>query len=231
MKIRIMVADGDEQTRDDLKKVLTLEGFEVDPVPDGITAIKHFRRYDYDLALLEDQLPELDGKSVSRQLRKMSGIPFIFLSRKNDEESILKGFELGAEDYITKPFSAKEVLARIKVILRRRTDKEDIPVRNLVFEGLNIDTMSHTVYVDGKRVFLTPKEYQLLLLLAKHPNQTFSREMILNEIWGHDYYGTDRTVDTHIKTLRDSLRPRDNYIETVRGFGYKFVEFYDEAAK
>lgn len=231
VNIRIMVADGDEHTRDDLRKVLAQEGYEVDPVSDGITAIKHFRRYDYDLVLLEDELPELDGKSVSRQLRKMSGIPFVFLSRKSDEESKLKGFELGAEDYITKPFSAKEVLARIKVILRRRAGKEDIPVRNLVFDGLNIDTMSHTVYVDGRRVFLTPKEYQLLLLLAKHPNQAFSREMILNEIWGHDYYGTDRTVDTHIKTLRDSLKPRDNYIETVRGFGYKFVEVYDEAVK
>jgi DNA-binding response OmpR family regulator len=223
-----MVADGDEQIREDLKKVLTQEGYEVDPVPDGITAIKHFRRYDYDLALLEDQLPELDGKSVSRQLRKMSCIPFVFLSQNNDEEAILKGYELGAEDYITKPFSPKEVLARIKVILRRRVGKEDIPVRNLVFDGLNIDTMSHAVYVDGKRVFLTPKEYRLLLLLAKHPNRTFSREMILSEIWGHDYYGTDRTVDTHIKTLRDSLKPRDNYIETVRGFGYKFVEFCDD---
>jgi DNA-binding response OmpR family regulator len=229
VKIRIMIADGDEQIRNDLKKVLTQEGYEVDPVPDGITAIKHFRRYDYNLVLLEDQLPELDGKSVSRQLSKMSCTPFVFLSRKDDEESVLKGYELGAEDYITKPFSEKEVLARIKVILRRRVDKKDIPVRNIVFDGLNIDTMSHTVYVDGKRVFLTPKEYQLLILLAKHPNQTFSREMILNEIWGHDYYGTDRTVDTHIKTLRDSLRPRDNYIETVRGFGYKFVEFCDDA--
>jgi len=231
VKIRIMVADGDEQIRDDLKKVLTQEGYEVDPVPDGITAIKHFRRYDYDLALLEDKLPELDGKSVSRQLHKMTCIPFVFLSQNNDEEAVLKGYELGAEDYITKPFSAKEVLARIKVILRRRVNKEDMPVRNLIFEGLNIDTMSHTVYIDGRRVFLTPKEYQLLILLAKHPNQTFSREMILNEIWGHDYYGTDRTVDTHIKTLRDSLKPHDNYIVTVRGFGYKFVEFCDDTAE
>ncbi len=228
MKVRILVADGDEQVRSGLMELLLKEGYEVDLVSDGISAIKHFRRYDYHLVILEEQLPELDGKSVSRQLRKMADIPFVFLSKNADEESKLRGYELGAEDYITKPFSNKELMARLKVILRRGIGTGEFPSRNLVYDGLHIDTVSHSVYVDEQKVFLTPKEYQLLLFMAKHPNQAFSREMILNEIWGQDYYGTDRTVDTHIKTLRDALKPYKYYIATIRGVGYMFNEFQDE---
>ena len=224
MRVRILVADGNEQIRKEMREIFISEGYEPDLVPDGITAIKHLRRYDYDLAGLDIQLPELDGKSVSRQLRKMGDIPFVFLSEKSDEESVLQGYALGAEDYVTKPFSPKELLARLKVILRRNAGHEKQTNRNLVFGPIHIDTISHTVYVDEKNVTLTPKEYELLAFLAKNPNQAFSREMLLNDIWGHDYYGTDRTVDTHIKTLREALRPHQQCISTIRGFGYKFSE-------
>jgi DNA-binding response OmpR family regulator len=224
MRIRILVADGDELIRNELKELFTTEGYEVDLVSDGISVIKHFRRYEYDLVVMERQLPELDGKSVSRQLRKMADTPFVFLSGRSDEESIIEGYELGAEDYITKPYLPKELLARIKVILRRSTGQEKATDRNLVYGPLHIDTLSRTVYLDDRIVNLTPKEYDLLVMMAKSPNQAFSREMLLNEIWGHDYYGTDRTVDTHIKTLREALKPYNKCIATVRGFGYRFDE-------
>lgn len=224
MKIRVLVADGNELIRNDIKEILRVEGYEVDLVSDGISVIKYFRRYDYDLVLLDIQLPELDGKSVCRQLRRMADIPFVFLSDQVDEEAILQGYALGAEDYITKPYSQKELLARLKVIFRRRGGQEKKTTRNLVFGPLHIDTISHTVFVDDKNITLTPKEYDLLVLMAKNPNQAFSREMLLNEIWGHDYYGTDRTVDTHIKTLREALKPHHLCICTLRGFGYKFKD-------
>jgi DNA-binding response OmpR family regulator len=224
--VRIMVADGDELIRRELKTLLNQEGFDVDLVPDGITAIKYFRRYEYHLVILDFLLPELDGKSVIIQLRKISDTPFVLLSSLNDEESIVKAFELGAEDYIRKPFYPKELLARVKVIFRSRMPAQELPKRNLSFDGLYIEPSSHRVFVEDRLVGLTPKEYELLLHMASKPNQAFTRESLLNEIWGPDYYGTDRTVDTHIKTLRDALRPRHHYIATVRGVGYKFDEFY-----
>lgn len=224
MKVRILVADGSEQVRNEVRDILLSEGYEADFISDGITAIKYLRRYDYDLVVLDMNLPELDGKSVSRQLRKMADIPYVFLSEKADEESVLQGYALGAEDYVVKPLSPKELLARLRVILRRRAGQEKQTIRNLVFGPIHIDTISHTVYVDDQIIILTPKEYELLVLLAKNPNQAFSREMLLNEIWGHDYYGTDRTVDTHIKTLREALKPHHQCIVTIRGFGYKFTE-------
>lgn len=230
MKARILVADGDERIRSDLKVLLSAEGCAVDLVSDGISAIKHFRRYDYDLAIIDILLPELDGQNVGRQLRKIADTPYVFLSPDSDEESILQAYANGAEDCVIKPFSGKQLLARLRVILRRTLGREKLSARNLAFEGLYIDTVSRIVYVEEKQLILTPKEYQLLVLLAKNPNQAFSREAILNEIWGQDYFGTDRTVDTHIKTLREAIKPYHYYITTVRGFGYMFNEF-KEASK
>lgn len=229
MRIRILIADGNETIRHELKTLIIQEGYEVDVVPDGITAIKHFRRYDYNLVILEVQLPELDGKNVCRQIRKMDDIPIVLLSNDGDEAAVLEGYSLGAEEYIVKPFSKKELMARIKVILRRnlKEDREKLPIKRLSFDGLHIDTVSHSVYVNDKMVPLTPKEYQLLLYLAKNPNKAFSREMLLNEIWGQDYYGTDRTVDTHVKTLREAIKPHEYYIATVRGIGYSFKEIHE----
>lgn len=226
--MRIMVVDGDELTRRELKTLLSREGCDVDLISDGITAIKYFRRYEYHLVILDFLLPELDGKSVILQLRKISDTPFVILSAFQDMETIIKAYELGAEDYIRKPFHPKELLAKVKVILRRTMPAGEIPVRSLSFDGLYIDPVSHKVFVEDRLVNLTPKEYELLLHLASNPNQAFTREALLNYIWGHDYYGTERTVDTHIKTLRDALRPRHHYIATVRGVGYKFDEFYQE---
>jgi DNA-binding response OmpR family regulator len=223
--VRIMIADGEELTRRELKTLLNREGYDVDLVPDGITAIKHLRRYEYHLVVLDFLLPELDGKSVILQLKKITDTPFMLLSELNDEETILKAFEMGAEDYVRKPFFPGELLARIKVILRRTLSEKNMQVRNLSFEGLYIDAAARKVFVEDRMITLTPKEYELLFHMASCPNQAFTREMLLNDIWGHDYYGTDRTVDTHIKTLRDALRPRHHYISTIRGVGYKFDEY------
>lgn len=224
MGVRILIADGDARIRNEIKEHFNNEGYDVDLVSDGITAIKHYRRYEYQLSIIAAVLPELDGISVCRQFKKMSDSPFVLISEDDNEESVLEGYALGAEDYIVKPFSVRELLARVNVILRRRIGKESLPVRNLVYEGLVIDTFSHDVYVDERKVILTPKEYELLVMLAKSPEKAFSRRMLIDTIWGYDYYGTDRTVDTHIKTLREALKPRHYYITTVRGFGYKFRE-------
>jgi len=223
---KILLVEDEKQMSMFIEMELVYEGYDVDLVADGISAIKHLRRYEYHLAILDIRLPELDGTSVCRQIRKMSDVPFVVISTDSNQETKLQAFSLGAEDYIIKPFSQKELLARLKVILRRGVDKADLPVRNLVFEGLCIDTSSHTVFVNDKKVLLTPKEFQLQLLFAKNPNQAFSREMLLDEVWGQDYFGTDRTVDTHIKTLREALQPRQYYISTIRGVGYKFDEIY-----
>jgi len=220
--MRILVADSDEMLCSELKKHLSLEGFQVDSVADGIHAIKNFRRHDYNLAILDTHLPELNGKIVARQLKKMLDVPFIFLSSDMDENSILDSFALGAEDYVLKPFSVKHFTAKVKVILRRTSGQGKLPERSIVFDGLYIDTIQHKVFIEDKQTFLTPKEYDLLLFLAKNPNKAFSREKLLDEVWGQDYIGTDRTVDTHIKTLREALKSCEHHISTVRGYGYMF---------
>ncbi len=224
MGIRILVADENQSLKKELMTLLTCEGYEADWVSDGIAAIKHFRRYDYHIAVIDVGLPELDGRNVIRQLKKISPIPVVLMSFNQDEESILEGYALGAEDYIRKPFFPKELLARLKVITKRCVEHGSTAMRCLVFDGLHINTHSHTVLVDDKPAILTSKEYHLLVYLAQNPNRVLSREMLLNKIWGQDYQGTDRTVDTHIKTLREALRPYDPYISTIRGIGYSFDE-------
>lgn len=227
MNIKILVADGDKRIRNSLDTLLTSEGYDTDLVVDGISVIKHFRRYDYHLVIMDMNLPELDGKNVCRQMQKISKVPFVIISTDASEASVLQAYALGAEDYILKPFSPKELLARLWVVLRRITGNENQTKRKLSFGELQIDTIAHSVFVSNKKASLTPKEYNLLVTLAKNPDQVFSREMLLNMIWGNDYYGTDRTVDTHIKTLREALKPNQEYISTVRGYGYKFNEIAD----
>jgi two-component system response regulator ResD len=219
----ILVIDGNDQTRQELKKLLAAGGCDVHTATDGISALMLFRRHDYDLIITETKLHELDGKSVCRQIKKTSDTPIMVLSSCGDEETKLEYFALGIEDYILKPYSALELLARVAVVLRRNSAKAHALQRNLVFDGLFIDVESRTVYVDESPVNLTPKEYDLLLYLAKNPNKAFSRDMLLNAVWGQDFFGTERTVDTHIKTLRDALTEKHSLITTIWGYGYKFV--------
>lgn len=221
-QIRLLVVDPAAEIRALVKSHAVLEGFATDEAADGIAALKLIRRNDYHIIIMEANLPELDAWHVCRQIRKGSRSPIIMISPPCGEDEKLIYYEIGADDFVEKPFSCKELMARIQVLLRHSAQHEQYTPRRLIFEGLCIDTASRTVYIDGENIELTPKEYNLLAYLAQNPNQAMSREMILREVWGEDFFGTDRTVDTHIKTLRENIKPYHNYIGTVWGYGYIF---------
>ncbi|MFA5676049.1 MAG: response regulator transcription factor [Christensenellales bacterium] len=221
-QIRLLIVEPGAEIRAAIKNHAALENFAADEAADGITALKLFRRNDYHIIIMEANLEELDAWHVCQQIRKSSRAPIIMLSKQSSEEEKLLFYEIGADDFIEKPFSYKELIARINVLLRHSKLHEDYTPRRLIFDGLCIDIASRIVFVDGESVMLTPKEYKLLLFLAKNPNRAMTRETILSEVWGDDFFGTDRTVDTHIKTLRENIKPYHNYIGTVWGYGYMF---------
>lgn len=220
---RLLIVDKDDSARNQLKKLVDSACYCYDAAIDGIMAVKLFRRHDYHLIVMDTELPMLDGWNVCRQIRKVSEVPIIIVSANTAERDKLLAFELGADDYVCKPFSPPELLARIRVHLYRSQGIKYAAPSKIALNGLLIDTISHTVCVDDTVVRLTPKEYDLLYFLSQNPNKAYSRESLLNEVWGYEFTGSDRTVDTHIKTLRESIRPYDSYIVTVWGFGYKFV--------
>jgi two-component system, OmpR family, response regulator ResD len=220
-EIRLLIVDKDTNTRIAIKTAISPQGFAADEAADGIAALKLFRRNDYSLVILETDLPMLDGGNVCRQIRKISDVPVIVVSTRCAEADKLYMFTLGADDYLCKPFWPNELMARVRVFLHRTNRIVRVPAK-IDFNGLFIDTVSRAVTIDNKTVPLTPKEYELLFYLSQNPNKALSREMLLNELWGYEFMGSDRTVDTHIKTLRENLKPYDHYIVTVWGFGYKF---------
>ena len=181
------------------------------------------RENDYDVVLMDVMMPRLDGFSAVKEIRKFKDVPVIMLSARGEEYDKLFGFEIGADDYVTKPFSPKEVMARINAVTKRRaaarTDSEN---EILKFEGLEIDMAGRNVYVDGEKAELTPKEYELLFYLVRNKGIALTREKLLYDVWGFDFYGDDRTVDTHIKMLRGNLKDYRKFIVTLRGLGYKF---------
>ncbi|MHB1314555.1 MAG: response regulator transcription factor [Christensenellales bacterium] len=221
--IRLLIIDNESSVRSIIREKAVSEGFNCDEAADGIAALKLFRRNDYNLILLDTDLPQLDGRNVCRQIRKVSDVPIIIVTARSNEEDRLAGFELGADDYVEKPFSSSELMARIKVFLHRSSGLKRTLPRKISFSGFFIDPVSRTVYLDDKVIQLTPKEYDLIFFLSQNPNKAFSRDTLLNEVWGYDFIGSDRTVDTHIKTLRENIKPYDSYIVTVWGFGYKFI--------
>ncbi len=219
---RILLVDKSVKVRKLIEMHLSAEGFITDVAYDGISILKLIRRNDYNIIIMDTALEDLDAWHVCRQIRKNTPTPIIILSWQISEEEKLSFFEAGIEDYMQKPISYKELIARIHVILRRCAYSSDFSPRHIIFDGLCIDVVSRTVYVDGKMVILTPREYSLLLYLANNPQKAVSRETILNNVWGEDFFGTDRTVDTHIKTLREHIKPYNEFIGTVWGFGYIF---------
>jgi DNA-binding response OmpR family regulator len=221
--IRLLIVDKDETARNQVKKLAESLSYAWDAAPDGVTAIKMFRRHDYHIVILDTDLPVLDGWNVARQIRKISEVPIIVVSAQAGEHEKLLAFESGADDYLCKPYSSRELAARIKVFIYRSKGARTGPETKIACSGLIIDSSSHTVYVNDSTVKLTPKEYELLYFLSRNPNKAFSRDMLLNEVWGYEFTGSDRTVDTHIKMLRENLKPFDTCIATVWGFGYKFV--------
>lgn len=215
--MRVLVVDDEKLIRDVIKEYLILENIKVDEAENGIQAVDKVKLNDYDIIIMDIMMPKMDGYTACREIKKIKDVPFIMLSARGEEYDKLIGFDLGIDDYVTKPFSPKELVARIKVITKRKE------VLSSVYEiqGVRLDDIAHDVYVDGEKIYLTPKEYELLKYFFDNKNIALSRENLLNHIWGFDFYGDDRTVDTHVKTLRKHLGKYKDMIVTVRGMGYK----------
>lgn len=220
---KILIVDDEKNIRNVIKEYAKFDGFETFEAEDGMQAVEMCRTQDFDLIIMDIMMPKLDGYSAVREIRKTKQIPVIMLSARGEEYDKLFGFELGVDDYVTKPFSPKELLARIRAVMKRSAAPAPAGDNNVLkFEGLEINMSGREVFVDGKPVSLTPKEYDLLFYLVRNKGIALSREKLLEEVWGYDFYGDDRTVDTHIKMLRNSLGDYRKFIVTLRGMGYKF---------
>lgn len=225
--MRILVVDDEENIRNVIKEYAKFEGYEVEEASDGMEAVDICSKKDFDIIIMDVMMPKLDGFSAIKEIRKTKNIPVLMLSARGEEYDKLFGFEIGIDDYVVKPFSPKEVMARVLAITSRAKNsnfEEKKKDEKYMFKGLEIDLLGRVVTVDGKKKDLTPKEYELLVYLVKNKNIALSREKILNEVWGYDFFGEDRTVDTHVKMLRNSIGKYRNKITTVRGMGYKFEE-------
>lgn len=232
MPNRILITDDEERIRDIIKEYLAFEGFEYDEASDGVEAVNKVKTEKFDLVLLDIMMPKVDGFTALREIRKFSSVPVIMLSARGEEYDKLFGFEMGVDDYITKPFSPKEVVARIKAVIKRSAGEEEKKDTKIIkIQGLEIDEESRKVTVDGVVASLTPKEFDILLYMAKNKGVVMSREKILEKIWGYEYFGDDRTVDTHIKMLRNSIGPYRNLIQTVWTIGYKLEEVNEKDKK
>ncbi len=223
---KLLVVDDEPKIRDIIREYAEFEGYEVDEAEDGMVALGLCKLNDYDLIVMDIMMPKLDGFSACKEIKKIKDIPTIMLSARGEEYDKLFGFELGIDDYVVKPFSPKELMARINVVITRHHKTNQAAQSVLKFEGLEINVPARTVSVDGKRVELTPKEYDLLFYLIENKNIALSRDKLLSDIWGYDFFGDDRTIDTHIKNLRNNLGEYRKFIVTLRGVGYKF-EFED----
>ncbi len=216
--MKILICDDEALIRNVIKEYLLLENYEVLEAQNGLEAIDIVRDNDVDLVVMDIMMPKMDGYQAVREIKKIKDVPFIMLSARNEEFDKLIGFDIGIDDYVTKPFSPKELIARIKAVTKR-TKGEDATYKS---ETLVLDDLAHEVTIDGEPVDLTPKEYDLLKYLMQNKNIALSRDTILSNIWGYDFYGDERTVDTHVKTLRNNLGKYRDVIKTVRGMGYKF---------
>ena len=219
--IRILIADEEEKIRTVVREYGRINNYDVYEAGDGEEAIRMVESDHFDLVILDIMMPNLDGFTACRLIKQKQDVPVIMLSARTEEYDKLLGFELGIDDYVTKPFSPKELMARIKVILERHKVR---PSESVVFKGLEVNESAHVVKVDGKEARLTNKEFELLVYFLKNRNIALTRSRILNEVWGYKFYGDERTVDTHVKMLRQSIDPYGEYITTVRGVGYKFNE-------
>ena len=216
--MKILVVDDEALIREVIREYLQLEGYSVDEAKDGEEAVNKCKLNDYSLVIMDIMMPHKDGFQACREIKEMKDIPFIMLSARSEEYDKLVGFDLGIDDNVTKPFSPKELMARVKAVLKRVSNEVDIYKLN----GLKIDDKAHEVSIDDNGIYLTPKEYDLLKYFIANKNIALSREQLLTNVWGYDFYGDDRTVDTHVKTLRKNLGSYGKYIKTVRGVGYKF---------
>lgn len=219
---KLLVVDDEAKIREVIREYAEFSGYEVTEAEDGMNAVGLCKLNDYDLIIMDIMMPKLDGFSAVKEIKKTKNIPVIMLSARGEEYDKLHGFDLGIDDYVVKPFSPKELMARINAILIRKSESTYKTPKPMTFNGLEINIAARTVSVDGNKIELTPKEYDLLFYLVENKNIALSRDKLLSDIWGYDFFGDDRTIDTHIKNLRNNLGPYRDYIVTLRGVGYKF---------
>jgi len=225
MNKTVLLVEDERRLREIVSDYFRNEGFEVIEAEDGKKALELFAEHEIDLIMLDIMLPEIDGWSVCRRIRKESAVPIIMLTARSDEDDTLLGFELGADEYVTKPFSPKVLVARAKTLLKRADGVVGVAEENAMsLAGIEVNRLSRTVLVDGDEIILTHKEFELLVYLMENKGIVLSRQHLLDQLWGYDYYGDDRTVDTHIKKLRNKLGDKAKHIGTVIRVGYKFEE-------
>ena len=220
MKDTILVVEDEYDIRELLKEFLTQAGYDVVTAEDGLEALEKFKSFNYNLIILDIMLPKIDGYVLCEIIRKESNVPIIMLTALDSEENQLKGFDLNIDDYITKPFSMKVFLKRVEAVLRREKKILDDTIisQEINYKNIKVDTNAFLVFVDGNKIDLTIKEYELLIMLLKNRGKVLSRENLLSTLWGYDYYNDSRVIDTHIKNLRKKLN--SDFIETIRGVGY-----------
>ena len=225
----ILIVDDEEMIRKLIRKYAEFDGHKVTEATDGMDAVIKFKNGSYDLIIMDIMMPELDGFSASREIRKISDVPIIMLSARGEEYDKINGFEIGIDDYVIKPFSPKELMLRVGAIMKRSRPAAKEPenknqVISLANGGLVADLTARIVYIDGERIDMSPKEYELFFYMLKNKNIALSRDKLLSDVWGYDFFGDDRTLDTHIKILRKSLGKYSDFIVTIRGMGYRFEE-------
>lgn len=220
---KLLIVDDEEKIREIIKKYAAFEGYETDEASDGMEAVEKCKLNDFDLIIMDIMMPFLDGFSAAKQIHKTKNTPIIMLSARGEEYDKIHGFEVGADDYVVKPFSPKELMMRVSAVINRtkkNTDRSEHEVFS--FDTLTVDFTGRLVYIDGKKVDMTPKEYELLFYLVRNKGIALTREKLITSVWGYDFYGDDRTLDTHIKLLRKSLGDYAKLIVTLRGVGYRF---------
>ena len=218
---KLLVVDDEAKIREIIKKYAALDGADVTEAADGMAAIEAAKNGKFDLIIMDIMMPELDGFSAAREIRKFSDTPILMLSARGEEYDRIHGFEVGADDYVVKPFSPKELMMRVEAIIKRtegKTSEHD----SLTIGGLVIDFTARTVSIDGVKLTMFPKEYDLLFYMVKNRGIALTRERLIQDVWGYDFYGDDRTLDTHVKLLRKSIGEYSRYITTLRGVGYRF---------
>lgn len=220
---KLLVVDDEENIRSIIRKYGEFEGHEIEEAKDGMDAIDKCRKHTYDLIIMDIMMPNLDGFSAVKEIHKECGTPVIMLSARGEEYDRIHGFEIGVDDYVVKPFSPKELMMRVSAILKRyQGDPNEKQKEIYEHSGLRIDFTARKVYIEEEEIEMSPKEYVLLFYFVKNEGIALTREQLIHDVWGYDFYGDDRTLDTHIKLLRKSLRDYSSYIVTLRGVGYRF---------
>ncbi len=221
---KLLIVDDEVKIRDMIRKYALFEGYEVEEAEDGMAAVERCRTQDFDLIIMDVMMPNLDGFSACKEIQKMKNIPVIMLSARGEEYDKLHGFEIGVDDYVVKPFSPKELMMRVQAVLKRVQGTHSNPMKKdlFTFQGLTLDFAARVVTIDGERVDMTPKEYALFAYLVKNEGIALTREQLIRDVWGYDFFGDDRTLDTHMKLLRKSIGKYSRLIVTLRGVGYRF---------